>query len=65
MSVYLDETEEDFQAMRDVHLQEALTPLQASSNELVRVCDQHSEVSPQLQELVEQCRMILQNATEE
>lgn len=62
MDLYLDETEEDFQTARKVHLSEALTPLQAASNLLLQTAEEYPGTSQALHDLVESCREILQDA---
>jgi hypothetical protein len=65
MGVYLDETEEDFRETRKLHLNEALTPLQAAANELVQLCDLQPAVSVQLEEMLIQCYLLLRENPDE
>jgi hypothetical protein len=63
--IYIDETAEDFQEMRKVHLKEALTPLQAVANSLVQSCELLPIVSPNLEELLLHTQKLLENVSDE
>lgn len=63
--VYLDETEEDFQETRKIHLREAFTPLQVASNGLVEACEPYPAVSAQLEDLLVHLNEILREGADE